>query len=69
MKEESVNVPHCKKCKCKMKIGIAIENTWGGVPDFIGSTEVVTMSPAGSGKVIECWKCPSCGKSITIKKK
>ena len=55
----------CPKCKVKLKKGIAIEQTWTGSPDFIGSKDVVTLSPGGSGKVIGCWKCSKCGYSIT----
>ena len=52
-----------------MKKGIALEQTYDGIPDFIGSKEVVTVSPSGSGKLIECWKCPKCGYSKTIGEK
>jgi hypothetical protein len=57
--------PNCKRCHVKMKAGIAIEQTWSGIPDFLGSKDVVTISPSGSGKVIPCWKCPICGYSVT----
>jgi hypothetical protein len=46
-----------------MKPGIAIEQTLSGIPDFIGTKEVITVSPSGNGKVIPCWKCPKCGYS------
>lgn len=47
-----------------MKPGIALENTLTGMPDFIGSDEVITLHYGGPGKIIECLKCPNCGFSI-----
>jgi hypothetical protein len=45
--------------------GTAIQETLAGVPDFIGSNDVVTLSPGGNGKLVECLKCPQCGRSVT----
>jgi DNA-directed RNA polymerase subunit RPC12/RpoP len=56
--------PKCPRCKVKLKKGIAIEQTFSGMPDFLSSKDVVTLSLGGSGKVINCWKCPKCGYSI-----
>lgn len=53
----------CKKCGGKMKVGVALEQTFTGVPDFADG-EVVTMSPGGSGKLVACLKCELCGWSI-----
>jgi hypothetical protein len=57
----------CPTCHIKLKKGIAIEQTYTGIPDFFGSKEIVTISPGGNGKLIPCLKCPKCGYSITIK--
>lgn len=54
----------CKKCNGEMKPGKAIEQTYAGSPDFAGH-EVITVSPGGSGKLINCLKCEKCGHSIT----
>lgn len=51
----------CKQCGGKIKVGVALDQTFTGVPDFIGSSEVVTMSPGGSGKLVACLKCSECG--------
>jgi hypothetical protein len=56
----------CKKCQTPLEPGQAIQQTWGGIPDFMGSTEVCTVSPGGPGKLIDCLKCPACGWSMTI---
>jgi hypothetical protein len=56
----------CSRCRVYMKKGIAIQNTLSGVPDFIGSKEVITMSYSGPGKIIDVWKCPKCGSSKSI---
>lgn len=55
----------CPKCKSEMKDGKAIQQTWTGVPDFIGDPYPVTVSPGGPGKLIECQKCPECGFSVS----
>lgn len=55
----------CKKCGSPMEPGIAIEQTYDGTPDFQGH-EVVTLSPGGPGRVVECMKCPACGWSVTV---
>ena len=51
-----------------MKKGIALLEEYSGIPDFIGSKEIVTMSLSGRSKLISVWKCPKCGESKTIKK-
>lgn len=55
----------CKKCRKKMTPGIALQQTYTGTPDFPGG-EVVTMSPGGPGRLINCLKCPGCGYSRTM---
>lgn len=64
LKRLAIQMP-CKKCGGEMKLGKAIMDTPTGIPDFIGSKEVVTMSPGGQGKLIDCLKCSSCGYSTT----
>lgn len=54
----------CKHCKLPMTQGKAIQQTWTGKPDFIGGI-VVTLSPGGPGKLIDCLKCPQYGYSVT----
>lgn len=54
----------CRKCGGVMGPGKAIGQTYRGTPDFPGG-EVVTMSPGGPGKLMDCWKCESCGWSTT----
>ena len=54
----------CRKCGGLMEPSKAIGQTYTGTPDFPGG-EVVTMSPGGPGKLMDCWKCVSCGWSIT----
>lgn len=54
----------CRKCGGQMRDGIAIEQTFGGIADFPGK-EVVTLSPAGPGKLVKCLKCNQCGWSMT----
>ena len=56
--------PKCRKCGGGMTAGIAIESTLCGMPDFPGG-EVVTVSPGGPGRVIDCLKCGKCGHSVT----
>ena len=46
-----------------MKPGIALEQTYTGSPDFPGG-KVVTMSPGGPGRLVECMKCEKCGWSV-----
>jgi hypothetical protein len=60
-----LEVPVCKKCGGSMHPGKAIAETFTGIPDFIGSDGVVTVSPGGQGKLIDCMKCSSCGWSVT----
>jgi hypothetical protein len=58
----------CFKCSGQMNKGVAIMNTFtAGMPDFPGSKDdrCVTMSIGGPGKMIDCWKCENCGRSIT----
>ena len=49
-----------------MKKGIALQERMGGMPDFIGSKEIITMSPSGNSDLVPVWKCPKCGESRTM---
>lgn len=62
---EVINDNSRRKCGGEMKRGITMQNTLTGIPDFIGSGDVITISPGGSGKLIECRKCRDCGYSTT----
>lgn len=48
----------CPKCKIKLKFGI---------PDFVGSDEICTVSPTGNVEFIICLKCLECGYGIINK--
>jgi hypothetical protein len=57
----------CKKCGGSMRPGDYLKQTLTGMPDFIGCTEVCTVSPGGPGKLMKdgCMKCEKCGWSVT----
>lgn len=54
----------CPRCKTPMEYrkNGALAQTAIGSPDELGG-DVVTMSPGGPGKLIDCAKCPACGNS------
>ena len=54
----------CRKCDGKMLPGKALRETLAGLSDFPGG-EVVTVSPGGSGVLVDCLKCTQCGWSVT----
>ena len=54
----------CYRCHGDMKQGIALVPTFIGTPDF-ACGEVVTVSPGGPGRIVECMKCVVCGFSLT----
>lgn len=56
---------HCRKCNGDMRPSKAIEQTWIGMPDFIGTSHVATLSPGGPGRLVDCLKCSVCGWSIS----
>jgi ribosomal protein L37AE/L43A len=57
---------YCNKCKYFLVKGIATQQTYvGGMPDFAGDKHSSTFSAGGPGFVVECWKCPKCGYSVT----
>ena len=53
----------CKKCGGELKPGKALMQTVSGSPDFADG-EVITLSPCGTGKLIDCIKCSACGHSV-----
>lgn len=55
---------HCRKCNGLMQPSKAIDQTYTGSPDFIGGA-VVTMSPGGPGRLVDCMKCEACGWSVS----
>lgn len=64
--EQGQETVKCQRCGVPMQAGKAIAQTWtSGMPDFPGYNEIVTMSPGGPGKLIDCLKCPQCGRSVT----
>lgn len=57
----------CRHCGGPMMPGQATAQTTRGAPDFPGG-DVVTQSPGGPGKIVDCMKCARCGSSVTIGK-
>lgn len=57
----------CPKPKCAglMTKSKAIAQTWVGSPEWAGDT-IYTMSPGGSGKLVDCLKCDQCGYSVSL---
>lgn len=56
----------CRKCGGAMKPGKALAQTWTGTPEFAGDDNCVTLSPGGTGAMIDCLKCEQCGWSVTF---
>lgn len=54
----------CHKCNVLMVRGKALLNNMSGMPDFIGDTHCCTVSPDGTARLVDCWKCPECGRSV-----
>ena len=57
--------PTCRKCGAEMQPGKTLVQTLTGIGDFRDRDEPVTLSPGGPGKLVDCWKCVSCGWSVT----
>lgn len=55
----------CRQCGGAMLPGIALAQTVTGSPDFVGDDAVVTLSPGGPGRMVDCLKCENCGWSVT----
>jgi hypothetical protein len=57
----------CRKCGAEMLPGVALVNRLVGIPDFIGSRSVVTVSPDTKQPLqVRCLKCMRCGWSVTV---
>lgn len=59
------NAYKCRRCGGNMVPGLALAQTYTGLPDFPGDSRAVTMSPGGPGKLVPCLKCVKCGHSVT----
>ena len=56
----------CHRCDVEMVAGTALAQTYVvGSPDSPGDERASTFSAGGPGKMIECWKCPTCGRSVS----
>lgn len=55
----------CRRCDAAMRPGIALGQTYSGIPDFPGDDHVCTISPGGPGAIITCLKCSGCGHSVS----
>lgn len=53
----------CHKCNVEMVRGKAIEQTWVPTGEKWGDAE--WMKEGGAGRLVECLKCPACGRSVT----
>ncbi|HLP99189.1 MAG TPA: hypothetical protein VK149_12175 [Sideroxyarcus sp.] len=60
--ERAFDIHACKRCGGAMQAGQAIAQTFAGSHDL---GDVCTLSPGGSGKLVECMKCKQCGWSVT----
>jgi hypothetical protein len=49
----------------EMSLGKALVDRLSGMPDFIGDDVVCTLSPSGKADLVDCYKCPGCGYSVT----
>lgn len=56
-----VSVPACRKCRVEMVRGEALQNT-------AAYSDEGTGSMSGPAELVDVWKCPECGKSITAEK-
>ncbi len=54
----------CRVCGGTMQPGQALQDVYGGIPDFPGGA-VMTMSPTGNAVMVSCIKCETCGHSLT----
>ena len=65
--KKASEVQFCYRCKLPMQTGVALMNGFTGSPDFMGDQSgVLTITTDASKiKMVECWKCPKCGKSLS----
>lgn len=55
------DIPRCRRCHKPMQPGKYIAQTWNKAR---GPYDV-TRYPCGPGFLARCWKCPTCGHSVT----
>lgn len=55
----------CSLCGGSLHAGVALQDIFGGSPDFAGG-DVVTLSPTGQSRLTRCMKCSQCGFSRTL---
>ena len=55
----------CRHCQSPMSGGIALVSTLVGEPDF-PSSEAVTLSEGGPGRLVAVMKCTECGWSYRL---
>jgi hypothetical protein len=68
--EACTDARRCRRCGGPMRPGIATGQTYtGGLPDFPGDRESITLSAGGPGVVIDCDKCADCGWSVTRRRR
>ena len=61
--------PQCRRCRVRMRRGVALRCLPTGSPDFPGDTgdeTWCTVSNTGPAVQVPCWKCPRCGHSLEI---
>jgi hypothetical protein len=56
----------CKKCGTQMAKGHALKTKNVGVPDFVGDSDVCTVTEKGCAGVKDVLKCPECGFSRSL---
>lgn len=59
----------CDKCRVPLKLGVAPRVVQVGHGDFLGEDgpeRGCTMNDHWPGGLMQCWKCPQCGKSWTV---
>ena len=56
----------CIKCNIEMLPSQALLDNLSGIPDFIGDKHCCTVSPDGTARLVDCRKCPKCGRSVRV---
>lgn len=63
---EDTNGGRCGKCGGEMKPGKAMGQTAVALRPSRGPNDMRTYYAGGTGKLIDCLKCESCGRSVTF---
>lgn len=67
LEQATIAVPGCHRCDTPMTRSKVITQTFtGGTPDFPSDQHSTTFSAGGPGALVDCWKCPKCGRSIKL---